>query len=100
MPTPEQLARRNIDDLLDKCGWIVVVFANSGVITGGIMLDAFVAVRTLLVVRNYQDKPVPEASLRRILEAGRLTGRSMNGQPWHFVVALDHTPTRSPMPAA
>jgi hypothetical protein len=23
MPTPEQLARQNIDDLLDKCGWIV-----------------------------------------------------------------------------
>jgi type I restriction enzyme R subunit len=23
MPTPEQLARKNIDDLLDKCGWIV-----------------------------------------------------------------------------
>ena len=50
------------------------------------MMDAFEAVRTLLAVRNYQDKPVPEASLRRILEAGRLTGSSMNGQPWHFVV--------------
>jgi len=23
MPSPEQLARQNIDDLLDKCGWIV-----------------------------------------------------------------------------
>ncbi|HUL11092.1 MAG TPA: hypothetical protein VLU73_02835 [Methylococcaceae bacterium] len=23
MPTPEQLARQNIDDLLDKCGWNV-----------------------------------------------------------------------------
>ena len=23
MPTPEQLARQNIDDLLEKCGWIV-----------------------------------------------------------------------------
>src|SRR5512136_485399 len=23
MPTPEQLARQNIDDRLDKCGWIV-----------------------------------------------------------------------------
>jgi type I restriction enzyme R subunit len=23
MPTPEQCARQNIDDLLDKCGWIV-----------------------------------------------------------------------------
>jgi nitroreductase len=50
------------------------------------MMDAFEAVRTLLAVRNYQDKPVPEVSLRRILEAGRLTGSSMNGQPWHFIV--------------
>jgi nitroreductase len=50
------------------------------------MMDAFEAARTLLAVRNYQDKPVPEASLWRILEAGRLTGSSMNGQPWHFVV--------------
>ena len=49
-------------------------------------MDGFEAVRTLLAVRNYQDKPVPEASLRRILEAGRLTGSSMNGQPWHFIV--------------
>jgi nitroreductase len=49
-------------------------------------MDAFEAVRTLLAVRNYQDKAVPEDSLRRILEAGRLTGSSMNGQPWHFLV--------------
>lgn len=49
-------------------------------------MDTFEAIRTLLAVRNYQGKPVPEESLRRILEAGRLTGSSMNGQPWHFIV--------------
>ncbi|MCL4265831.1 MAG: nitroreductase family protein [Anaerolineae bacterium] len=49
-------------------------------------MDTFEAIRTLLAVRNYQDKLVPEESLRRILEAGRLTGSSMNGQPWHFLV--------------
>jgi nitroreductase len=49
-------------------------------------MDTFEAVRTLLAVRNYQDKAVPEDSLRRILDAGRLTARSMNGQPWHFLV--------------
>ena len=49
-------------------------------------MDAFEAVRTLLAVRSYQDKPITEDSLRRILEAGRLTGSSMNGQPWHFLV--------------
>jgi nitroreductase len=37
-------------------------------------------------VREYQDKPVPPESVRRIVEAGRLTGSSMNRQPWHFIV--------------
>ncbi len=49
-------------------------------------MDTFEAVRTLLAVRSYQDKPVPAESLRRVLEAGRLSASSMNGQPWHFLV--------------
>ena len=49
-------------------------------------MDVFDAVRTILAVRAYKDKPVPSGLIRRILEAGRLTGSSMNGQPWHFIV--------------
>ncbi len=49
-------------------------------------MDVFEAVRTVLAVRSYQNKPVPPDVLRRIVEAGRLTASSMNGQPWHFVV--------------
>jgi nitroreductase len=49
-------------------------------------MDVFEAVRTVLAVRDYQDKPVPPDLVRQIVEAGRLTGSSMNGQPWHFVV--------------
>ena len=49
-------------------------------------MEVFEAVRTVLAVRNYQDKPVPSDLVRRIVEAGRLTGSSMNGQPWHFIV--------------
>ena len=52
-------------------------------------MDAFEAVRTLLAVRSYQDKPVPDAVVRRIVEAGRLTGSGINRQPWHFVVVRD-----------
>jgi nitroreductase len=52
-------------------------------------VDAFEAIRTLLAVRSYQDKPVPDAVVRRIVEAGRLTGSAMNGQPWHFIVIHD-----------
>jgi nitroreductase len=49
-------------------------------------MEVFDAVRTLLAVRNYQDKPVSPEVVRRIIEAGRLTGSSMNRQPWHFIV--------------
>ena len=52
-------------------------------------MDVFESVRTLLAVRSYQDKPVPEAVVRRIVEAGRLTGSGMNRQPWHFIVVRD-----------
>lgn len=53
-------------------------------------MDVFEAVRTLLAVRSYQDTPVAEESIRRIVEAGRLTASSMNRQPWHFIVVQDH----------
>ena len=49
-------------------------------------MKVFDAVRTVLAVRNYQDKPVTPEVVRRIVEAGRLTGSSMNRQPWHFIV--------------
>jgi nitroreductase len=49
-------------------------------------MEVFEAVRTLLAVREYQDKPLPPETVRRIVEAGRLTGSSMNRQPWHFIV--------------
>jgi nitroreductase len=49
-------------------------------------MEVFDAVRTVLAVRQYQDKPVPAEIVRRIVEAGRLTGSSMNRQPWHFIV--------------
>jgi nitroreductase len=52
-------------------------------------MDVIEAIRTLLAVRRYQDRPVPEATVSRILEAGRLTGSAMNRQPWHFVVVQD-----------
>src|SRR3989440_4051447 len=52
-------------------------------------MDVFETVRTLLAVRSYQDKPIPDAVVRRIVEAGRLTGSGMNGQPWHFIVVRE-----------
>jgi nitroreductase len=52
-------------------------------------MDTFETIRTLLAIRQYQNKPVPAATLRRVVEAGRLTGSAKNLQPWHFVVVED-----------
>ena len=57
-------------------------------------MEAFEAIRTLLAVRSYQDKPVPDAVARRIVEAGRLTGSAMNAQPWHFIVVRERETLR------
>jgi nitroreductase len=51
------------------------------------MVDpVFESVRTVLAVREFDDKPIPDDLVRRIAEAGRLTASSMNLQPWHFVL--------------
>ena len=52
-------------------------------------MDVFEGIRTLLAVRSYRDTPVPDEVVRRIVEAGRLTGSGMNRQPWHFIVVRD-----------
>jgi nitroreductase len=52
-------------------------------------MEVFEAVRTILAVRRYQDRPVPEELVRRVLEAGRLSASASNRQPWHFVVVQD-----------
>lgn len=49
-------------------------------------MDVFEAVSTVLAVRQFQEKPIPEPLVRQIVEAGHLTASSMNGQPWHFIV--------------
>ena len=57
-------------------------------------MDVFEAVRTLLAVRSYRDAPIPDAVVRRIVEAGRLAGSGMNRQPWHFIVVRDRNALR------
>lgn len=49
-------------------------------------MEVFEAIQTVLAVRSYQNTPLQADAVRRIVEAGRLTGSSMNGQPWHFIV--------------
>jgi nitroreductase len=48
--------------------------------------EVFEAVRTVLAVREYDPREIPDDVVRRILEAGHLTASAGNHQPWHFVV--------------
>ena len=51
--------------------------------------EVFEAVRTVLAVREYAEKDLPADALRRIVDAGRLTGSGGNAQPWHFIVVRE-----------
>jgi len=52
-------------------------------------VDTFLAAASKREVRGYSDRPVPDAAVRRILEAGRIAGSSRNRQPWRFLVVGD-----------
>ncbi|MCZ2110324.1 MAG: nitroreductase family protein [Dehalococcoidia bacterium] len=49
-------------------------------------MNVFDAVRTVLAVREYEDRAVPQEVIRKVVEAAHLTASSMNAQPWRFVV--------------
>lgn len=40
-------------------------------------------------VRSYEERPIAEGDLERILEAGRRAPSSQNTQPWDFVLVTD-----------
>lgn len=52
-------------------------------------MDVFEAVKSMLAIRRYQEKPISQESVARILEAARLTASSRNTQEWDFVVIRD-----------
>ena len=49
-------------------------------------MDVFACVRTRVETREFKPDPVPEAVIRKILEAGRWSPSQRNRQPWHFIV--------------
>jgi nitroreductase len=49
-------------------------------------VDTFLAIASKRDLRAYADTPVPEEVVDRILDAGRVSGSSRNGQRWEFVV--------------
>jgi nitroreductase len=56
----------------------------------GVMANSvFDAVRTIMAIRDYQQKPIPADVVTRIVDAGRLTASAANHQEWHFVVVRE-----------
>ena len=53
-------------------------------------MDTYQTIRSLRSVRQFDlTRPIDEAVLHRILQAGRLSGSSKDSQPWWFIVVTD-----------
>jgi len=52
-------------------------------------MEALEAIHTRRSIRKYQDKPVPDELIQRILAAAMSAPSANNTQPWHFVVITD-----------
>jgi nitroreductase len=46
-------------------------------------------------VREFAERPIPDADLDRVLDAGRIAPSSQNNQPWDFVVVTDRETLRA-----
>jgi nitroreductase len=53
------------------------------------MMSVFDCVRGRIETREFKPDAVPEATVQRILEAGRWSPSQRNRQPWHFIVVED-----------
>ncbi len=53
-------------------------------------MDVYQAIISLRSVRQFDlGRPIDEAVLRRILQAGRMSGSSKDSQPWRFIVVRE-----------
>ncbi len=52
-------------------------------------MEVWEAIKSKRAVRVFTDEPLPEDSVRRILDAGRRSQSSKNSQPWHFIAVQD-----------
>jgi nitroreductase len=55
------------------------------------IMDTFEAIRRRRTTRTYLPTKVPDETIGKILEAGRLAPSARNLQPWHFVVIQDRS---------
>jgi len=62
-------------------------------------MDTYRAIVSKRDRREYDSRPIPEASVRRILQAGRMAGSSSNTQPCRFIVLDDPAVLQALAPA-
>ncbi len=55
------------------------------------LMETWDAITSRRNVREYEDRPIADDDLDRILEAGRRSPSSRNWQPWDFVLVADRT---------
>lgn len=58
-------------------------------------MNAFLTIASKRDTRRYRDEEIPEEVIRRILEAGRVSGNAMNRQQRRFVVLKPETRERA-----
>ena len=52
-------------------------------------METWDAIKARRNVREFEDRPLPDEHLERVLEAGRRAPSSRNWQPWDFVLVTD-----------
>lgn len=52
-------------------------------------MELYEAMRTAAAVRRFQETPVPDAVIHRVLDAARFAASGGNRQPWHVIVVRD-----------
>jgi len=55
----------------------------------GVFLDTLEIIRTRRSIRRFENRPIPEEFIEKILEAARWAPSGMNNQPWRFAVIGD-----------
>ncbi|MGH3211106.1 MAG: nitroreductase family protein [Trebonia sp.] len=58
-------------------------------------MQTWEAIESRRNVRSFAERPIPEADLDRILEAGRRSPSSQNWQPWDFILVTDRAQLRA-----
>jgi nitroreductase len=67
----------------------MLIRASDFPLSSVVKMEVFEAIRTRRSIRAYDQKPVEEEKLRRVLEAARLAPSAGNRKPWRFIVVTD-----------